>query len=72
MHCFQKKLNTSKFRKTKFNASENFVSNLGESKSKREYMKALDLVGAQLTRRFNQKGMKVAADRGALLIDGAN
>ena len=44
-------------------ASEDFVSGVGESKWKREYMETLELVVAELNpHRFNHKGMNVAVD----------
>ena len=53
-------------------ASENFVSVFSESKWMREYTENLSLVNAELTRRFNQERVKVAADKDALLIDWTN
>lgn len=51
---------------------EYLVSNSGEAYWRRQFFEALDLVDSELSRRFDQPGMKVAAQREAIIIDAAN
>ena len=51
---------------------EALVSDYGEAQWRRHFIEAVDLIQTEIGRRFDQVGMKVAAQRETTLIDAAN